>query len=183
MEDSDKAPTGACCCGGPCAPVGPWLPQRGLGSSSRGCPAFQQCIPRHSATSSFGNIWVVSWGQNRPQETPLVCSQRGKVARGKTHKPNTLWVVNTCVRHLLKAIYLESFYCYTGIGAVPVNKEITNQAPRGRHYQQRTCVCLSWNHTPGLPWQGGWLMQREWTCWAEQRLQQVPEGSGPYPVP
>lgn len=130
-------------------------PPERLGEQQQSCPAFQQCLPRHSATSSFGNIWVVSWGQNRPQETPLVGSQREKVARGKTHKQNTLWVVNSRVRHLLKAICLESFYCYTGIGAVPVNKEITNQAPRGRHYQQRTCVCLSWNHTPGLPWQGG----------------------------
>lgn len=78
--------------------------------------------------------------QNRFQEAPLVGSQRGKVARGKTHKQNTLTLkmANTRVRHLLKvnSALSGNFYCCVGIGAVPVNKEVHNPGTRWRHCQQ-----------------------------------------------
>lgn len=134
-----RTPLEPCCSGGALCIHGALTPPRKPGEQHQelSClPAVQPKARCHRAL--WEHLGSELGRQNRFQEAPLVGSQRGKVARGKTHKQTslTLRMLNIHVRHLLRVNSHLSGKPFNATLALVLCPRTSGEVHRWRHYQQ-----------------------------------------------
>lgn len=134
--------------------------------------------------------------QNRFQEAPLVGSQRGKVARGKTHKQTslTLRMLNIHVRHLLRVnshLSGKPFNATLALVLCPRTSggsqtKYTDGDTTSRSLREHSLLMPAQNsylepHPSATPARGSGVIDAKGINWLSclQILQQVSKGSSP----